>query len=237
MQDTNAVRYSDPFLYERSHATELFLIRHGDALPGPAEIIPSGMYNNLPLSNLGRLQARQLTERLQTLRFDAAYCSPLLRCQETAAPFLAQTGLTPTIVESIKEVRLRPSQTIPIAREGDDLSDLARAIRESQRANSNRAAIEGNWDSAMEDDTSKAFRARVVEAIDMIGRQHRGQRVAIFSHGGVINVYVAEVLGLERDFFFPCANTSITVVRVHDTQRVLYILNDIAHLTKNSANS
>ncbi|MBO0795965.1 MAG: histidine phosphatase family protein, partial [Ktedonobacteraceae bacterium] len=57
-----------------------------------------------------------------------------------------------------------------------------------------------------------------------------GERVLIFSHGGVINAYAAEVLGLDRDFFFPSANTAITVVRASGTQRVLYTMNDIAHL-------
>jgi broad specificity phosphatase PhoE len=56
--------------------------------------------------------------------------------------------------------------------------------------------------------------------------------VIVFCHGGVINAYAAEVLGLEKDFFFPAANTSITVVRVAGKQRVLYVMNDIAHVRK-----
>jgi 2,3-bisphosphoglycerate-dependent phosphoglycerate mutase len=54
--------------------------------------------------------------------------------------------------------------------------------------------------------------------------------VLVFAHGGVINAYAAEVLGLTRDFFFPCANTSITLVRIAGRTRVLYMLNDVAHL-------
>jgi len=55
-----------------------------------------------------------------------------------------------------------------------------------------------------------------------------------FAHGGVINAYVAEVLGLKKDFFFPAANTSITIVRTSDKHRVLYVLNDIAHIMKST---
>jgi len=54
--------------------------------------------------------------------------------------------------------------------------------------------------------------------------------VLIFTHGGVVNAYVAEVLGLDRDFFYPAANTSITLVRVSGKHRVLYVLNDIGHI-------
>ena len=49
---------------------------------------------------------------------------------------------------------------------------------------------------------------------------------------GAVEGRHAQVLGLERDFFFPAGNTSITIVRVRssDMHRVLFILNDIAHL-------
>jgi broad specificity phosphatase PhoE len=230
IQETSFVYERDPFLVERSHAAELFLIRHADAIPDADEILPSGIYDNLPLSKIGREQALSLAERLKHFHFDAVYSSPLRRCHETAAPLLEQIGLQPTIVEDIKEVRLRRVNPIPVMQEGDDLSKLTSAIRASQTANSNRAAITGSWDGMMQNDTSKAFRERVVKAIDTLASQHIGQRVLVFTHGGVINAYVADVLEMQKDFFFPCVNTSISVVRTSGTHRVLYILNDIAHL-------
>ncbi|MBO0782936.1 MAG: histidine phosphatase family protein [Ktedonobacteraceae bacterium] len=230
IQETTSINENDPFLLEHSHAAELLLIRHAHAIPDADEIIPNGVYNNLPLSKKGRAQALALAERLKDLHFDAVYSSPLRRCQETAAPLLAQLNLTPIIVEDLKEVRLRVTQTIPVIHEGDDLQQLTDTIHTIQMANSNRAAITGSWDGMLENDTSHAFRARVVTAIDNIAHQHIGERVLIFSHGGVINAYAAEVLGLDRDFFFPSANTAITIVRASGTQRVLYTMNDIAHL-------
>ncbi len=104
---------NDPFLMRRQSAAELFLIRHGDAIPGPDEIIPSGIYDDLPLSRKGREQARAVAQRLKTLHFDAAYSSPLLRCQETAAPLIEQQKLPLTIVEGIKEVMLGDIVPIP----------------------------------------------------------------------------------------------------------------------------
>src|SRR5579884_2971740 len=43
-------KMDDPFLLKKDNAAELFLIRHGDAIPGADEIIPGGTYDNLPLS-------------------------------------------------------------------------------------------------------------------------------------------------------------------------------------------
>ena len=88
----------------------------------------------------------------------------------------------------------------------------------------------GHWDDVSQLESSKEFRRRVVTAIDGIALCHPGERVLVFCHGGVINAYIADVLELPREFFFPCANTSITVVRATAERRVLFGLNDIDHL-------
>ncbi|MBV9257034.1 MAG: histidine phosphatase family protein [Ktedonobacteraceae bacterium] len=221
---------NDPFLFQRQNAAELFLIRHGDAIPGPDEIIPSGIYDDLPLSQKGREQARAVAERLKNLRFAAAYSSPLRRCQETAAPLVAQLKLPLTLVEGIKEVTMGEVVPIPSLKEGDDLDALTKALQARQLEIIRAAGSTGSWDALPGSEPSKAFRKRVVNAIDEIAHRHIGQRILIFAHGGVINAYAAEVLGLDKEFFFPSANTSLTVVRVSARKRVLYVLNDVAHL-------
>ncbi len=221
---------NDPFLFQRQNAAELFLIRHGDAIPGPDEIIPSGIYDDLPLSQKGREQARAVAERLKVLRFDAAYSSPLRRCQETAAPLLETLKLPLTIVDGIKEVKLGSIIPIPVVKEGDNLEALTNSLQARQVEIIRGAGSTGSWDALPESESSKAFRQRVVAAIAAIASNHIGQRVVIFAHGGVINAYAAEVLGLDKEFFFPCANTSITLIRASGAKRVLYCLNDAAHL-------
>lgn len=221
---------NDPFLTQRSDAAELFLIRHGDAIPEADEIIPSGIYDNLPLSKIGREQARALAQRLGRLPFDAAYSSPLRRCQETAAPLVESLGLELTIVEEIKEIQLGQVYPLPTPEKGEDLATLTEALRIRQREIVRMVADGGSWNAIKNSEPSKAFRSRIVLGLDKIARDHIGERVLVFAHGGVINAYAAEVLGLEKDFFFPCANTSITVVRASSERRVLFVLNDIAHL-------
>lgn len=221
---------NDPFLLRRANAAELFLIRHGDALPEADEIIPSGVYDNLPLSKTGRDQAKALAERLKDVHFDAAYSSPLLRCQQTAAPLLEHLKLPLTIVEDIKEVRLGNVWPLPTVKEGEDRTELSKALHERQVEIVRRVATGGSWDSIPDSESSAAFRARVIQAIDGIASKHVGERVLVFAHGGTINAYASEAIGLERDFFFPCANTSITMLHVNGRQRVVFVLNDVAHL-------
>lgn len=221
---------ADPFLLQRKNAAELFIVRHGDALPGADEIIPSGVYDDLPLSAIGREQAQALAERLAPLHFDAMYSSPLRRCRETAAPLAERLDMTLIIVDEIREIQLGNIQPLP--EDDKDLEALAKALQQRQMDIVRIAGGTGHWDDIPNSEPSSAFRQRVVRAFDEIARRHIGERVIAFAHGGVINAYAAEALGLEKDFFFPAANTSITVVRVSGTQRVVYILNDIAHVKR-----
>lgn len=221
----------DPFLFQRTHAAELFLIRHADAIPEEDEIIPSGIYDDLPLSRTGRKQAQALKERLSGFSFDAIYSSPLRRCLETAAPLAEHLEMTPIVVEDLKEIKLGNFRPLPQDRQ--DLAALTKALQERQLEIVRVAGETGHWDRIPDSEQSMTFRSRVVETLDEIVSKHIGQRILAFAHGGVINAYIAEVLGLEKDFFFPAANTSITIVRVASKKhRVLYVLNDIGHIMK-----
>lgn len=224
------MQMQDPFLFRREYATELFIVRHGDAIPEADEIIPSGVYDDLPLSKIGRQQALDLAERLGGVHFDAIYSSPLLRCQQTAAPLAERLGLTPIIVDSLKEIRLGNIRPLPT--DANDLEALYRALHKRQRDIVRVAGETGHWDAIPDSEPSQAFRRRVVAVLDEIANRHIGQRVIAFAHGGVVNAYAAETLGLERDFFFPAANTSITVIRVAEKRRVLYVLNDFGHIRR-----
>jgi broad specificity phosphatase PhoE len=223
---------NDPFLFQRNNAVELFIVRHADAIPDKDEIIPSGIYDNLPLSRIGREQAQALAERLSSLNFDAMYSSPLRRCLETAAPLALRLGMTPIIADGLKEIKL--GNIRPLPDDGQDLAALTKALQERQLDIVRIAGETGHWDIIPDSEPSKAFRKRVVETMDEIAHNHIGQRVLAFAHGGVINAYVAETLGLQKDFFFPAANTSITVVRAAGKHRVLYILNDVGHIMRDT---
>jgi hypothetical protein len=52
----------------------------------------------------------------------------------------------------------------------------------------------------------------------------------VVSHYGAINTGVADILGLDRDVFFPAANTGISLVRIQAERRLVVTLNDQSHL-------
>lgn len=217
-----------PFPSRKHGAAELYLIRHGDALPDGDEIVPGGTYDDQPLSLLGRQQAEALSARFAGFPFDAIYSSPYRRARETAAPLAQRQGLEVLIEPEIREIRLgQVGNGLP---KGVSPDEYATALRARLDEIVRRVAATGYWSSIAGSEPSAEFRARVAAAIDGLAARHAGQRVALFSHGGVINAYLAITLGLERDFFFPAVNTSISVVRVKGDRRVLLGLNDICHL-------
>ncbi len=217
-----------PFLSRKAGAAEIFLIRHGDALPAGDEIVPGGTYDDQPLSQLGRKQAQALAERWGKVPFDAIYSSPYRRARETAEPLAQVRGLEVLIEPDVREIHLGPvgaglPQHVP-----PDV--YAQALRERLDTIVQMIARAGYWSAIPGSEPSADFRSRVATAIDGLGVRHAGQRIAVFSHGGVINAYLAITLGLERDFFFPVANTSISVVRVQANRRVVMSVNDVCHL-------
>lgn len=217
----------DPFLSQRNGGTEIYLIRHGDALPDPDELQP-GDYNAQNLSELGRRQAQALARRLRDTSFDALYSSPLGRARQTAAPLAKALGLDVEVVPDLREITF--GQIGPSLPEGATPAEAANHLREHLRLAALHAATSGSWTSIPDSEPSVVFRTRVTGAHDALAARHPGQRIACFGHAGSINVYLAAVLGLDRDFFVPVANTAISIVRVKGPRRVLLSINDACHL-------
>jgi 2,3-bisphosphoglycerate-dependent phosphoglycerate mutase len=222
---------SSPFLARRDGAAELYLIRHGDAVPDVEEIVLGGAYKDQPLSGRGRKQAEALADRLKEVTFNTIYSSPLRRTKETAEPLAKMLNLPIFIEEDLREVEFNSlEQVLP----PDTPKDVLVSTLRERLFRSAVAAAEGYWTLVEGAEDRQKFRGRVVKVVDEIARRHPGERVAVFAHGGTINVYMAELLGIDRDYFYPNYNTSINIARVlpheNGAERLLLCLNDAAHL-------
>ena len=206
--------FQDLFLIRKPEATRLYLIRHAQ---GEDNVDPSAG-GDAGLTEVGREQARRLAGRLSASGgLDAVYSSPLRRARETAEALARSMALDVVVLEDLREVSLQEPQDA--LREGV----TAEAIKERLLLNPTWAAFPGAEDRL-------AFRRRIVGAIDRIIAEQPGGRVAVVCHGGVIQAYVAQVLGLDCDFPFYAFNASITSIRALGERRALWRLNDIAHL-------
>ncbi len=217
----------NPLLSRKSGATEIYLIRHGDALPEADRAIPGAGYDNQPLSRLGQSQALALGRWLSGVGFEALYSSPLRRCTETAAPLAQLLDLPVNIEQNLREVRLGLDIGGPAT--DADSGATSEALRTRMAAVIQRVGQEGKWSAIPGSEASAPFRRRVIEIVHELAARHPAQRLAVFSHGGFINAYAAEVLGLERDFFFPIHNTSVSIIRCLGWESSIFSLNDTAH--------
>ena len=225
--DEPAAEVDDPFLSLRSGATEILLIRHADALPDAKDVMAGG-YDEQPLSDLGNRQAQALARRLEPEKLAALYASPAARALATAAYVSQSLGLPVQTEPGVREVYFGETG----ARSGDDTAraNLSDVLRAQLRLAAVTAMTTGSWASIDGAEPSSVLRARVSATVSSLSKAHRGQRIAVISHAGTINAYLAAVLGIERDYFFPAANTSISVVRVLGSRQLLLCLNDVEHL-------
>lgn len=195
---------------------ELLLIRHAEPVrigPGTAAG-PADPH----LTERGRVQAHRLAVWLGADPIDAVLSSPLLRARETAEPVGRALGLDVEVVDGLMEYDAQSDFYIPVEE-----------LRET-RDHHWTAMIEGRWDE-VGGEPPERFRARIVPCVDAIIDRFPGGTVAAVCHGGVINVYLAALLGLERHLWFHPEYTSISRVAAARTgERSVVTLNETAHL-------
>jgi probable phosphoglycerate mutase len=204
----------------------LFLIRHARSDLSSTEMTatPRGPQWDPPLAVEGREQAELLARRLALMPAPAAvYCSPFRRCRETVAPYLRSTGTEVTYVDDLGEAFIGEW-------EGRSFEEIVGGDAEMLRLYRDQEPM---WHLAPGGEAPGPFRRRVVAAVDEILSKHPDGNVVVVAHGGVINAYVAPILGLHQaDMFFLPENTSVNTVIVDGDERRVRFLSDIRHLTE-----
>jgi broad specificity phosphatase PhoE len=173
---------------------QLLLIRH--ALPlrsGPGEGADP------ELSDVGWQQARRLPNALDRHSIKRVVSSPQRRARQTAAPLADALGLDVEVDDRLAEYDRDLAHYVPIEQ-----------IRIEYPEEWDRLAA-GHLPSGVDED---AFLKRVFDAVDDVvaGGDH-DDTVAMFGHGGVINVILHRILGTERLLLFPIDYASVTRLR------------------------
>ena len=186
---------------------KLVLIRHG--LPERREDT-----SDPPLSAVGRDQARRVARYLADDGIDAVFSSTMLRAVQTAEPFAAESGHEIQTREGIVEFDRGSGAYIP-------MEELKRDNYPAWQA---FAAGDHGADIV-------AFQQTVVETLEAIVVAHPGKTVAVFCHGGVVNVWTAHVLGMTpRLFFEPVYASAHRYLCAGTGQRNIVSLNERCHL-------
>lgn len=199
---------------------EFLLVRH--ALPVSA--VAEDGHADPHLTPLGVAQAKALAVSGLLGQIDGLVTSPSRRTVETIAPIAERFGLTPTVVEDLAEWDWGMAEYMPV----EQL----------------KATGDPRWESIVRgepygDVDVPAFRKRVVAAFDSLARANPGRRLVVATHAGVINVFIADVLGIGGPpLWFRPDYASLSRVAVRsDGRRGVLSVNETAHLLELDADA
>ena len=202
-------------------ATELLLVRHGESMPARADRpfpLVDG-HGDPELTPEGHDQGVRAAARLVVEEVDALYVTTLRRTVQTAQPLVDRTGIQPEVEPDFREVHLGDWEGGEFRQRVAEADPLAVRMWEEQR-----------WDVIPGAEPADVFAARVRGAVERVAKAHPDQRVAVFTHGGVIGQVLAEATGSAAFAFTGADNGSISHLVVMDGRWMVRRYNDTAHL-------
>ena len=170
---------------------QLLLIRH--ALPLRSE---PGQGSDPHLSDEGIEQAQRLPAALSRFPITRLVSSPQVRAIETGQPLADALGLPIEVDDRLAEYDRDLPHYIPIEQIAKENPE------ELQRL------ISGQLPSGVD---AAAFLSRITAAVDdLVAGAGHDDTIAVFSHGGVVNVLLHHILGTERLLSFHVDYASVT---------------------------
>ncbi len=191
---------------------QVLLVRH--ALPLRSG---HGEGSDPDLSDDGLAQVERLPEALARFPISRVVSSPQRRAIQTAEPVAAARELRVEIDDRFAEYDRDLPLYIPVEQIRDE--NPQEWVRMAQ----------GHLPSAVDED---AFRGRVRAAVDdLVAAADPEDTVAVFSHGGVINVLLHEILGTARLLSFPIDYASVTrLLYSRSGQATVATVNAVEHV-------
>jgi probable phosphoglycerate mutase len=164
--------------------TTLLLIRHGET-DWNRELRFQGQLD-VPLNATGLEQARRVAQRLAQESLHGLVSSDLQRALQTARAVAGQVAqLDPVLEAALREQHFG-------VMEGLRVPDIKARYPEAW-ARWVRFEAEYAFDGG---ESTQAFHGRVLAALRALAQRHPGQRLAVVTHGGVLDMVYRSALGL-----------------------------------------
>lgn len=223
---------------------EIVLVRHGE----PEWVRNDLSVGNPPLTERGLRQADQLVEALGSTSFDEVWVSPLIRAQQTAAPYLTSIGRSsgPAVTQDwLEEIRNPLWHGSPKER------------AEAAFAEERRRPAEGRWEGLDGGEPVRDFVARihtnaglffeergvrpVPHSLPVWSVDDPDRRILLVAHAGTNSVLICHLLGLsptpwewERFVLGHASVSRLVSYEIGDGHTFgLVKLSDVEHLDRN----
>ena len=199
--------------------TRLVAVRHGETDWNVDTRIQGQI--DIGLNANGRWQAQRLGQALADERFDAVYSSDLGRAMDTARALAGVSGVPVQARTSLRERAFGVFEGLTFAEIEQRFPDDARRWRQRDA----RFGPQGGESLA-------DFQARAVAAVADLAALHRGQHIAVVTHGGVLDALyrAATRIALDAPRTWQVGNASINRLLHGDDGFVLVGWSDDLHL-------
>jgi probable phosphoglycerate mutase len=199
--------------------TRIVAIRHGETDWNVSTRIQGQL--DVGLNGTGRWQARRVASALADDALDAVYASDLSRAHETASALAASQGLTVQLDRGLRERAFGVF-------EGLTFTEIEQRFPEQALRWRRREADFGPPGG----EVLATFFDRVVASVIALADRHRGEHIAIVTHGGVLDALYRAASGLSLDAprSWQVANATINRLLCGDGGLTLVGWNDHFHL-------
>ncbi|MGE4436738.1 histidine phosphatase family protein [Achromobacter sp.] len=203
--------------------TEIWFIRHGETDWNRQRRLQG--WQDIPLNKFGRNQAGLLASRLReearSTPIDAIYSSDLQRAHATATPVSEQLDLRVRIEPGIRERGFGVLEGLDLER----IDVLAPEAASAWRSRDPLRALDGG-------ETLGQFQSRVISTVDDIAGRHEGERILLFTHGGVLDIIWRHASGVPLNAPRDAALLNVSINRVGVRGRQWQVLDwgDVDHV-------
>jgi len=199
--------------------TRLCIVRHGETAWNAEHRVQGQL--DIPLNDFGLKQAQAVGAALKGERFDAIYSSDLMRARQTAQPIAEALSMKVLADRNLRERHYGIFERLTYAEVKQKFpEDYARfEARDPEYAFRTGERLQDFYD-------------RSIAVISRIAKQHEGQHVLVFTHGGVLDMFYRYATGLsisaERKFGIP--NAGLNRIELTSTGWQIVTWADSAHL-------
>ena len=199
--------------------TKVFLVRHGRTIWNKEQIFRGT--KDVPLDEVGKLEAQLVGERLKEEEIVAIYSSPLSRAKETAEAIARFHKLEVQVLVGLNDLHFGQWEGMHHKEVKERYPDLYRRWQQEPH----RVIFPGG-------EGLDQVRSRAMQAIEDIITRHPQGVVALVTHRVVLKVLICALLGLDNSHFWNIGQdtAAINCFLYRNRRWTVSLLNDVCHL-------
>jgi 2,3-bisphosphoglycerate-dependent phosphoglycerate mutase len=164
-------------LNEREGGSRFYIVRHG-ATKLPENLIIAGGNSDVPLSDYGKKQAKNLIDRFDGIKIDRIVSSNMIRAQDTVAPVAQQKG-----IEVVTTPHLRERVYGEAIESGHIMKDIINFWRTGHEYRKNTRLTHDM-------ETDQEMMGRVLPVFHDLAKAHPNETILVMAHCDVITTFM-----------------------------------------------